>query len=439
MRSLALVLALVVGGRAAAVDIPPQAIHSPLPLTPWAAAGLLTPPMATVELTVGPRGLVTGVEVTSVYPQTSADAALREAVKETLGTWRFAPAIRDGKPAEAAVKMQIQFARLEPERRESHRASTYVVGFAGADDPEAAAREWRIDALGQGAFLEERKQALAAADALIPAARRREQDAPHFQVVTDASKPEVPAILAQNLEAVYTTLGGLFANVGPLERPRAPLTAYVFESERTLRQYVASVGMMPEAAGLYVPLGLVLFHLEMPSTESLLRVLMHETTHAFVDRYLDRRGVQLPMWLGEGLAEYVGNSDVEAGRLKPGSHKPYAVYHAGASAWRAQSMTSVDAATVKAAIKNGSSMPVSKLLGTSASRFYGKDWSLYYTESWLLVHFLRHGRPGWSEAQFPTFLLYAAEGFSTEDAVAQVYGLEGEALEKAYRDYVLKF
>jgi hypothetical protein len=166
---------------------------------------------------------------------------------------------------------------------------------------------------------------------------------------------------------------------------------------------------------------------------------VHETTHAFVDRYLVRRGVQLPTWLAEGLGEYVGNSDVKGGLLKPGSHKAYAIHHAGAFAWRDRSTSWVDAETVKIAVKNGTSIRLSKLLGTSASRFYGKDIQLYYSQSWLLVHFLRHGRPGWSETQFPAFLLYAAEGFPIEDAVTQVYALEGEALEKAYRDYVLKF
>ena len=439
MRWTALLFALSIGDFAGAVDLPPQAIHAPLPLTPWEAAGVLHPPTATVELTVSQRGLVTAVSVTSVHPSTAADAAFRAAVKQRLGTWRFAPAVRAGTFADSVVKMQIQFARVDPEQAEFRRAPTDAVGFAGADDPQAAACEWRIDALEPGAFLEERQLSLAAADALIPTARRREQDAPHFHLVSDATKPEVPAIVASNLEAVYTTLSVMFENAGPFESPRAPLTAYVFESADTFRRYAEASGPMPEAAGLYSPLGLILFHLEMPSTESLLSVLMHETTHAFVDRYLVRRGVQLPTWLGEGLGEYVGNSDVEAGRLKPGSHKAYVAYHAGNATWRGRSMTSVDAAMIKTAIKKGTSVPVAKLLGTSASRFYGKDWPLFYTESWLLVHFLRHGRPGWSEKQFPSFLLYAAEGFPVEDAVARVYGLDGAALEQAFRDYVVKF
>jgi len=439
MRGVALVVALAACSAAAAVDIPPQAIHAPLPLTPWEAAGVPDPPTATVEIKVGSRGLVSGVEVTAIPPSTPADAAFRASVKGTLGGWRFAPAIRDGKPAESVVKMQIQFARLDPEQAAPGRLPDFALSFADADDPRAAAWAWRIDGLGSEGFAEARKQAVAAADALIVASRRQEQDAPHVHVVSDAAKPELPKLVAGNLEAVYGALGPMFENVGPFAQPRGPLSAYVFETEGAMRRYADGAGAMPEAAGLYSGLGVLLFHLEMPSSESLLRVMMHETTHAFVDRYLVRRGVQLPTWLAEGLAEYVGNSDVEGGRLKPGSHKPYAVYHAGSSAWRARSMTSVDAATVKAALKNGSSVPVAKLVGTSASRFYGKDWQLYYTESWLLVHFLRHGRPGWSETQFPAFLLYAAEGFSPADAVAQVYGLEGDALEQAYRDYVVKF
>jgi len=201
----------------------------------------------------------------------------------------------------------------------------------------------------------------------------------------------------------------------------------------------SGTGLTMEVAGMYSSLGVLLFHLELPSSETVRHVQLHETTHAFAHRHLVRRGVQWPTWLAEGLAEYVGNSDVEEGRLKPGSHKPYVVYHSGESAWRGRSSTSVDAATVKAAIKNGTSVPIAKLLVTNGSQFYGTSWQLYYTESWLFVHFLRHGQPGWSEAQFPAFLLYASEGFPVDDAVRQVYGMDGEALETAFRTYVAKF
>ena len=53
----------------------------------------------------------------------------------------------------------------------------------------------------------------------------------------------------------------------------------------------------------------------MSTSEALLGTMMHEATHAFVDRHMTEPGRYLPRWLGEGFAEYVGYSEVRKGRL----------------------------------------------------------------------------------------------------------------------------
>jgi hypothetical protein len=78
-------------------------------------------------------------------------------------------------------------------------------------------------------------------------------------------------------------------------------------------------------------------------------------------------------------------------------------------------------------------------MGTDSARFYGERRDLYYAESYLLVHFLRHGSPSWDADEFPRFVFYVAEGYSPEDAFRQIYGQPPAAFQERYETYVKKF
>jgi len=90
-------------------------------------------------------------------------------------------------------------------------------------------------------------------------------------------------------------------------------------------------------------------------------------------------------------------------------------------------------------MKAGTALPLAKLRSATSSEFYGGEHAIYYGESWLLVHFLRHGQPGWAEHEFPRFILSAVEGFPADDLIRDVYGLDDEALEAAFKVYVKSF
>jgi hypothetical protein len=94
---------------------------------------------------------------------------------------------------------------------------------------------------------------------------------------------------------------------------------------------------------------------------------------------------------------------------------------------------------VKTAIRKGMAIPLEQLVSAGPNEFYGERVRLYYPQAWLFVHFLRHGREGWQDAAFPTFLLYMAEGFDSDASFRAAYGCKPSELESAFRDYVKEF
>lgn len=193
------------------------------------------------------------------------------------------------------------------------------------------------------------------------------------------------------------------------------------------------------AAGFYSPAGLVAIHLEMQSNEALLNVMLHEATHAFVDRHVARRGVRFPRWLGEGFADYVGNSTIKKGTLIPGRTTRSRIYQTSYGSMMGPSGPAFTVAEVKQAVKRDEALSVSELMNATLETFYSEKRRMYYSMSWLLVHYLRHGQPGWAENEFPTFMLYVAEGYPAAHVLESVYGFTPSELNPAYRDYVKSF
>ena len=196
---------------------------------------------------------------------------------------------------------------------------------------------------------------------------------------------------------------------------------------------------MASAAGFYASPGFFAFHVELPTPEDLLSVMLHETVHAYADVHLRRAGVLMPMWMEEGLAEYFGNSKIEKKHLVPGKtmrggyvNTQYGgIYRASSQQWSADQ--------VRGAVRNGSAPSLDDILQASYPVFYGEQIQLYYTLSWLLVHFLRHGEPEWADTRFPELMLYLAEGYDADIAMRTAYGIPDAELHARFQKYVLSF
>lgn len=421
-----LALALVLAQMGQAGDRRPVALRNPPLVSPVEAAGTGIAPEVTVKVEVDPRGRVSKVEILKIQPSTALDPAFRERAVRTLSDWRFAPAIEGGTAVPATLQWTILFRPVGEEERE-------FWGFFSDEDAEAQRRRVR------GLPIEQQEKYLAElarkADPLVDPQRRQVAETPFFRVVTDSGDPKLTQAVAQNLEAVYATLAHWFGDRIVPAPARGRVLVYLWEKKATYDQFASDIA--EGSAGVYSPPGLIAFHREVATNAELLGVLIHETVHAFMDRHMDRPGVEPPRWLGEGLAEYVGNSSVEKGHLVPGkTPRVMPVLEWGTFVKTRQALSFTE---VKNAIRKGSAIPLSTLVSAGPQEFYGERVRLYYPQAWLFVHFLRHGRPEWQDGAFPSFLLYIAEGFEPEAAFRAAYACKPSDLEGAFRDYVKDF
>jgi len=422
-------------GAVAAENRPPVPIRTPAPETPIETAGTGRAPEVAVRVTVAADGRAQDVQVLSVRPSDEFDALFERATKQTLSEWHYAPRLIDGQPAEATLSFTIQFQPRENGRGDAPAERTWSFSRR-----ESQAADLHRKLLSMQLEQRARHLELQASTALglMNADDVHKVNSERFVVYTDAPSEDVARITAGNLESVFNILQGLLgARVPPYPEPyRVIVFLYASRPEfEALRNRMVGYEW---ATGFYYPAGLLAFHMQMPSSEALVGTLLHEGTHAFLDRYVSRPGVVIPRWMHEGLAEYIGNSRIQKGKLVPGRQRKLEVYRGPGFAVTGRSAPQMSAEGLKAVMKKGQAIPLSELVTADADAFYGERAETFYAEAWLFVHFLRHGDESWADERFPSLVLYLAEGHPSEPALEEVYGDPAE-LEAAFQEYVRRF
>ena len=429
-----------------AATTPPTPIRTPTLMTPIEAAGTGLAPEVGVRVKLDATGRVREVEVLSIEPSSNLDAVFEQVTRETLLDWRYAPARRDGLPIETTLTWSVKFPS-----RTVQPGGAEVVG--GTDPPEVERFAWRDLAVAERSAFNRRREVLllphekrlellqenlAKASRFLDAKRTREAATPRFLVYTDAPDPKIGEMLASNLEAVFNTLDRLLGSGITTQPERSKIVAVLFSTEAAFREAQSDIVGIEWAAGVYSPVGLILFHMQMPSNQALLSTMIHEATHAYLDRYIARPGVVLPRWLDEGFAEYVGNSEIRKGEIVAGKTRRVELYRGPWGLARGPASTSRTLDQLKDTLKKGDAASLRELLAADISTFYGEKRESYYGTSWLLVHFLNQGEEGWDELKFPQLVLYIAEGYPPLAAFHQVYG-DPDEFDAAFKLYIRKF
>lgn len=383
----------------------PLAIHAPPLLVPEETAGSGLAPEAAVKISIDPRGTVTEVEVVSIDPSTDQDELFRARLVETLSKWRFAPATRDGKTEASVLDWRVRF----PARPRQVSMTIDAAGPLPGGDAEE--RRSAVLALSQV----QRRRLLAAqariAGGVLDAKRRHQASSPRFVVHSDADDRKVAATVAGNLEAIFNILAQELLPGISLEPEPYKVEVFVYRDRSGFEALLGGMPVYEWSPGLYSPAGLIALHLEQPSSDALTSLLLHEATHAFLDRHVVRPGVAVPRWLSEGFADYVGNSRVKGGRLLPGKTLTRRFeMQRGGTLLNVQTAAGASLEEAKRALRAGKGLGVRALLEASPEILYGQTSSLYYASSWLLVHYLRDGSDGWARQRFPQLLLYLVEG-----------------------------
>ncbi len=436
-----LLAATLVAGSASAQQATDSGDHAPvllrksLLLPPVETAGTGLAPEVKVRVEVDARGRVVEVATLGVTPASEYDDVFRQVTREDISSWRYAPAIKDGKAVPTTLDWTVKF---QPREQIDSTGPGGWVPLASAS-AGAESRRARILALP----LEQRKALLrehaSVAEKFLDRANRRRSDSPRFVVIADTPEETTAQVSAGNLEAIFNVTQSLFGDLIQPQPEPFKIVVYMYARRSSFEQLKSEIGAYEWSTGFYSPAGLFAFHLETGTMENLLGTMMHEATHAYVDRLLVEPGLYLPRWLGEGFAEYVGNSEIRKGRLIPGrTARDKFVLIPGYGAVRATSEPRMSLEEVKRKIRKGEGLSVEQLTTADHNIFYGEKRSLYYPSSWLLVHFLRHGEPEWAQHEFPAFMLYAAEGYPAVEALKAVYGSTPAAMEERFLRYVLK-
>jgi tetratricopeptide (TPR) repeat protein len=249
----------------------------------------------------------------------------------------------------------------------------------------------------------------------------------HFTVITDAGekKGREVALRFEQMRAVFATL---------LTRDRLhesrPLTILAFKNDKSYYQ------LAPLHQGQ--PIDTPGFLLSGEDQDFIALNLFEEESwravaHDFAIRLLTFNYPPAQGWFDEGLAEYFSsiradNKEFEIGgdpELQPSVKEDLVGNQRDAHP--AKSLTELLAAQVWL------SLPDLFNMKHDPSRNEGTRHTLYYAESWIVMHYLLH------EHKLPEtgayFGLVLNQHVPVEDAIQQAYGMSSAELEKAVKDY----
>ncbi|MCH9649323.1 MAG: energy transducer TonB [Deltaproteobacteria bacterium] len=430
--------ALLIAGTAFAAEptptySPPVLLHSEILLTPFETAGSGLAPELQLVVTIDTRGRVSFVEVKNIHPSSEFDELFKEVTEQSISSWRYAPALANGEAVEATLEWSVKFQAKSGQKSFLPSDPGFLprLGTHQGLRTQRLSKQQRVNIL---------QRYVEVAEQQLDSEHRQRYDSNRFVVISDAPTADTAKAIAGNLEAIFNILEGLLGNQIPLQPEGYKIVAYVFANKDSLRKVRRELQVRPWAEGFYAAPGLMIFHLQVQTTEFLQQLMIHEATHAFMDRHLTRHGTLVPPWITEGFAEYMGNSQIKKGTLLPGktlkSH--FALSHYG-GAYRRQTNSGNQLEETKSLLRQKKGLTVEELVDGGDSLFYGEKYNLYYPTSWLFVHFLRHGDPQWEGDQFPRLMLYLSEGYPGRDALENVYGQQLTDFEAPFLDYVKKF
>jgi hypothetical protein len=250
----------------------------------------------------------------------------------------------------------------------------------------------------------------------------------HFTVITDAGekKGREVALRFEQMRAVFATLLGK-------ERfnQSVPLTILAFDNDKSYYQ-VAPLrkGQPIEVPGFFLPGDDQDFIVLSLSEDESWRAAAHD----FAEMLLNYNYPPAQGWFDEGLSEYfssirVDNKYVELGtdpELFPSTTRDLLGnqrdFHAP------KSLTELLAAQVWLSLSDLFSMK-----HDTSARNRGSHHTLYYAESWIVMHYLLH------EHKLPEtgayFDLVLNHHVPVEDAIQQAYGMSSAQLEQAVKGY----
>lgn len=236
----------------------------------------------------------------------------------------------------------------------------------------------------------------------------------NFELVGNASEKEIRKVGAK-LEQFRDVLTHLLPNA-TFNTP-VPSTVIVFKSDDSFKPYKPLYRGKPAPVGGYFQSGEDVNYIALSTAttgvESPYRIIFHEYTHLLINNYAQN----VPAWFNEGLAEYYSTFEVVDGR-KAELGRPIASHvYLLREKW----------------------LPLRDLFAVNhSSALYNErdKQSIFYAESWALMHYLLLGKQGQRQPQLAAFLSKLEAGLIAEEAFRQAFGIDLQSFEKELRAYV---
>jgi Tfp pilus assembly protein PilF len=234
---------------------------------------------------------------------------------------------------------------------------------------------------------------------------------PHFSVVTDAGEKRGREVAArfEQMRAVFGTL----MTKAKVTLP-TPLQIVAFRNTKEMRQFVPLwQGKPTEIAGLFMGNDDRSFILLDMSIADPWQIVCHEYAHDLLNGNVK---AQMQPWFDEGFAEYFSTIKVTDKQADVGK-------------------VPQDDGVI---LRSSTLMKVADLFRVQQnSRIYnesGDHRSLFYAQSWLVVHYLYDKHLGSQVNEY--FRLAVDQGVPVEEAIRKAFGMSAEDMDKALRQYL---
>ncbi|MEP6921650.1 MAG: tetratricopeptide repeat protein [bacterium] len=232
----------------------------------------------------------------------------------------------------------------------------------------------------------------------------------NFFLVGNASEKEIRQV-ATRLEQFREAFTRLFRNMRFTSS--VPTTVVVFESDSAY----APFKVIPNTAGYFQPgpdVNYITLNAEARGQQDPFNVIFHEYTHLLVNNTIG----DAPTWFNEGLAEYYSTVQVsDEKKVVRGSPISNHVY----------------------LLRQKKMLPLRTLFQVDhKSPYYNErdKQSVFYAESWALMHYLILGNNGSRAQSIDKFVRLLGSNVPMEQAFRQAFQMTFEELEKELRDYI---
>ncbi|HVG38560.1 MAG TPA: tetratricopeptide repeat protein [Pyrinomonadaceae bacterium] len=236
----------------------------------------------------------------------------------------------------------------------------------------------------------------------------------NFTLVGNASEKEIRRV-GTKLEQFHDVFSRLMTKA--VLKSSVPTTVIVFKSDGSYKPFKPLYQGKPASVAGYFQSGEDVNYITLTtesSAENPYRIIFHEYTHLLINNNVQTP----PVWFNEGLAEYYSTFDVSDDDKKAFLGRVVANH---------------------VLLLRQKFIPLSALFSVDhRSPLYNErdKQSIFYAQSWAVMHYLLLGNNGARREQLSAYLTNIARGVPVEQAFTQSMQTDFRSFEKELREYV---